>query len=125
QSIFNAGDTERPVLVWLAPLLIIFGAGFFFVLLGSNAVLAHWPRATAAALLFAQALPLAHDALEPRRLHFHYPPSFPSLFQAMRRELEQRDAAGRFGIMADVPAGVAWYGRARAWSQPPRLRDFY
>jgi hypothetical protein len=27
--------------------------------------------------------------------------------------------------MADVPAGVAWYGYTRAWSQPPRLRDFY
>ncbi len=27
--------------------------------------------------------------------------------------------------MADVPAGVAWYGDTRAWSQPPKLRDFY
>ena len=27
--------------------------------------------------------------------------------------------------MADVPAGVAWYGQTRVWAQPPRLRDFY
>ena len=27
--------------------------------------------------------------------------------------------------MADVPAGVAWYGRQRVWSQPVKLRDFY
>ena len=43
----------------------------------------------------------------------------------MKQELQRRDPAGRFGIMADVPAGVAWYGQTRAWAQPPRLRDFY
>jgi hypothetical protein len=31
----------------------------------------------------------------------------------------------KFGLMADVPAGAAWYGGARVWAQPPRLRDFY
>jgi len=29
------------------------------------------------------------------------------------------------GVMADVPAGVAWYGRQRVWAQPERIRDFY
>jgi hypothetical protein len=27
--------------------------------------------------------------------------------------------------MADVPAGLAWYGRTRAWAQPATLHDFY
>jgi hypothetical protein len=27
--------------------------------------------------------------------------------------------------MADVPAGLAWYGQTRAWAQPATLRDFY
>ena len=27
--------------------------------------------------------------------------------------------------MADVPAGLAWYGRTRVWAQPATLRDFY
>ena len=125
QAALNSGETERLVPVWLAPLIMIFGAGFFFVLLGSNAVLSQWPRLVAAGLLAAQAIPLMHDALEPRRLHFQYPPYFPALFQGMRQELERRGALGRFGVMADVPAGVAWYGQTRAWSQPPRLRDFY
>jgi hypothetical protein len=125
QAALNSGESERHVAIWLAPLLMIFGAGFFFVLLGSNAVLAQWPRTITAALLCVQALPLVHDALEPRRLHFQYPPYFPGLFQGMREEIERRSEPGRFGIMADVPAGVAWYGGARAWSQPPRLRDFY
>jgi hypothetical protein len=125
QASFNSGETARHATIWLAPLMMIFGAGFFFVLLGSNAALSAWPRSAAAALLVLQALPLLHDALEPRRLHFQYPPYFPALLQGMRRELERRDADGQFGIMADVPAGVAWYGQTRAWSQPPRLRDFY
>ena len=125
QAALNSGESDRLVAAWLAPLVMIFGAGFFFVLLGSNAVLSRWPRAVAAALLVAQALPLLHDALEPRRLHFQYPPYLPGLFQGMKRELVQRGVADRYGLMADVPAGVAWYGRARVWAQPPRLRDFY
>jgi hypothetical protein len=112
--------------VWLAPLMMIFGAGFFWVLLGANASLAAWPRAAATVLLAVQAVPLVHDALEPRRLHFQYPPYFPALFQGMKQEITRRGPlAARFGLMADVPAGVAWYGDARAWAQPPRLRDFY
>lgn len=125
QATFNSGESERQVAVWLAPLLIVFGAGFFFVLLGSNATLAQWPRTATAALLSLQAVPLLHDALEPRRLHFQYPPYFPALFQGMRDELERRGVGHDFGVMADVPAGVAWYGQVRVWSQPPRLRDFY
>jgi hypothetical protein len=28
-------------------------------------------------------------------------------------------------MMADVPAGLAWYGRERTWAQPATLHDFY
>lgn len=125
QATLNSGESERLAAVWLAPLVMIFGAGFFFVLLGSNARLSQWPRAVTAAVIVAQGLPLLHDALEPRRLHFHYPPYFPALFQTMRQELIVRNAVGPFGLMADVPAGVAWYSQARVWAQPPGLRDFY
>jgi hypothetical protein len=125
QAMFNSGETERHVAVWLAPLLMIFGAGFFFVLLGSNTALAQWPRVMTTALLLLHSLPLVHDALEPRRLHFQYPPYFPALFQGMRDELSRRGVGGNFGVMADVPAGVAWYSQMRVWAQPPRLRDFY
>jgi hypothetical protein len=125
QAALNSGESDRLAAIWLTPLVLIFGAGFFFVLLGSNAVLSAWPRTIAALLLGLQVLPLAHDALEPRRLHFQYPPYFPGLLQGLRVELERREQVGRFGIMADIPAGVAWYGRTRVWAQPPRLRDFY
>jgi 4-amino-4-deoxy-L-arabinose transferase and related glycosyltransferases of PMT family len=125
QAVFNSGESPRLAAGWLAPLIIVFGAGFFFVLVGSSARLSAWPRVCAAALLALQALPLARDLLEPRRLHFQYPPYFPGLFIGMRQELERRPGADRFGIMADVPAGVAWYAGERVWSQPVKLRDFY
>jgi len=125
QSVFNSGDSERQAAVWLAPLIIVFGAGFFFVLLGSHPALSAWPRACAASLLLLQSVPLLHDALDPRWLHFQYPPYFPQLLQGMRRQLDASDASGRYGLMADVPAGLAWYGRTRAWAQPASLHDFY
>lgn len=124
QAALNSGEVEHPVATWLAPLLIVFGAGFFFVLLGSNAALSAWPRVAVGVVVVVQALPLVHDALEPRRLHFHYPPYFPSLFQGLRQELARRGAAESFGLMADVPAGLAWYGGVRAWQQPARMGDF-
>jgi hypothetical protein len=126
QSALNSGESERHVVVWLAPLIIVFGAGFFFVLLGSNATLGGWPKLVAAALLVLQGLPLLHDALAPQpAVRFHYPPYFPALLRGMRTELELRRVDSRFGAMADIPAGLAWYGGVRAWAQPPHLHDFY
>jgi hypothetical protein len=43
----------------------------------------------------------------------------------MRRQLTASDSSGRYGLMADVPAGLAWYGRTRVWAQPASLHDFY
>ncbi len=126
QAAFNSGESERLVAVWLAPLIIVFGTGFFFVLLGSNSTLGAWPRLMAAALLVAQSLPLVHDALAPRpAVRFQYPPYFPALLRGLRTELELRGASDRYGAMADVPAGLAWYGGLRNWAQPAHLRDFY
>jgi hypothetical protein len=125
ESIFGSGESDVHAAVWLSPLIIVFGAGFFFVLLGSHPFLSRGPRLCAAGLLVLQALPLVHDALEPRRLHFQYPPYFPYLLQSMRLEMEARQVTERYGLMADVPAGLAWYGSTRAWAQPARLHDFY
>jgi hypothetical protein len=43
----------------------------------------------------------------------------------MHRQLLSSDPQGRFGLMADVPGGLAWYGDTRVWAQPATLRDFY
>jgi hypothetical protein len=43
----------------------------------------------------------------------------------MSRQIEASDPDSHYGLMADVPAGLAWYGRERAWAQPTTLHDFY
>ncbi|HZP58770.1 MAG TPA: hypothetical protein VFB27_00495, partial [Opitutaceae bacterium] len=126
EAFLGSGESDWPAAAWLAPLILVFGAAFFFVLLESNPLLAAWPRAAAAALLLAQAVPLIHEVMAPPpSVRFFYPPYFPNLFMGMRDELRQRGALGRFGLMTDVPAGAAWYAGVRVWAQPARLRDFY
>lgn len=124
QPYFSSGESPRLPAYYLAPLLIVFGAGFFLVLVDSQPRLtAHW-RGVAVGLLLLQSLPLVRDCLEPRKVHFHYPPYFPNLFMELKRDSEARFVRGT-GIAADVPAGAAWYGQQRVWAKPERLRDFY
>jgi hypothetical protein len=123
QAFFNSGESPRLPAYYLAPLIIVFGAGFFFVLVDSQAGLSQQWKWAMAALLLLQALPLTRDCLEPRRIHFHYPPYFPNLFMELHRDLEHRFLPGT-GVATDVPAGTAWYGQVRVWAKPERLRDF-
>ena len=125
QPFLNSGESPRQPVSYLLPLVLIFGTGFFFVLVESTAALAARGRLAATVLLVLQAAPLLHDVLEPRRLHFHYPPYFPAMFMGIRAEVGRRGGLSNFGVMADVPAGLAWYGRQQVWAQPDRIRDFY
>lgn len=123
QPFLNSGESPRLPAFYLAPLVIVFGTGFFFVLIDSQPRLAdHW-RWAAVALLVLQGLPLVRDALEPKKIHFHYPPYFPALFMELARDMDARFMPGT-GFSTDVPAGTAWYGRSRVWSKPHRFRDF-
>lgn len=124
QPFFSAGESPRLPAYYLAPLLIVFGAGFFAVLVGSQTALAGRWRWVAAGLLALQALPLVRDCLEPRKIHFYYPPYFPNLFIELKRDTAARFMPG-VAVAADVPAGTAWYGQQRVWAKPERLRDFY
>jgi len=124
QGLMNSGEGERPAVTVAAPLVILFGAGFFSVLVASSSALRAWPKVAAAGLLVLQGLPLVHDIAEPRRIHFSYPPYFPSFFMALGQEMKLR-AGPVGGWMADVPAGAAWYSGERVWAQPASLRDFY
>jgi hypothetical protein len=124
QAFADSGEGERLPVVYATPLIAIFGAGFFSVLVASHDWLHARARWAAAALLAVQALPLVRDVAEPRRLHFSYPPYYPGLFISLRDELALR--AGRpVAWLSDVPAGAAWYSGQRVWAQPATLQDFY
>jgi hypothetical protein len=139
RAFLDSGEGERSPWGCAAPLLAVFGARFFTVLVASRATLgAHAARA-AWVLLAVQALPLARELAEPRKLHFSYPPYYPALFQGVARQVASAGVAatppGReAGWMCDVPAGAAWYGGGaaggageaggRVWAQPATMRDF-
>lgn len=124
QPFFGSGESPRLPAYYAAPLIVLFGTAFLFVLIDSQIRLAQQWKWVVAGLLLLQALPLVRDCLEPRKIHFHYPPYFPNLFAELRRDTEARFVPGT-GVAVDVPAGAAWYGRQRVWAKPERLRDFY
>lgn len=124
RAALNSGEGERHITAVAAPLILVFGAGFFGVLVASSNRLSDRPRLAAAGLLVLQGLPLAHDLLEPRQIHFSYPPYYPAFFQGMATEMARRGGEHP-SWMADVPAGAAWYSGQRVWAQPRSLRDFY
>lgn len=124
-ALFDSGEGERLPTTYAAPLLVIFGAGFAAVLISSSEKLDTHALWAFSALLALQALPLAKALLEPRKLHFQYPPYYPTLFISMREEMWARSGGTTRGWMADVPAGAAWYSGQRVWTMPAELRDFY
>ena len=123
QPFLGSGESPRLPAYYLAPLVIVFGAGFFFVLVDSQTALSqHW-KWVVAGLLVLQGLPLLRDGLEPKKIHFYFPPYFPGLFIELHHEMRTRFLPGT-GVATDVPAGSAWYGQNRIWAKPERLRDF-
>lgn len=122
QPFLNSGESARLPAYYLAPLFIVFGTGFLFVLADSQPALGqHW-KGMVAGLLVLQGLPLLRDGLEPKKIHFHYPPYYPGVFIELHRELRTRFLPGT-GVATDIPAGSAWYGQTRVWAKPERLRD--
>jgi hypothetical protein len=124
QGVANSGEAERHAAVIVSPLIIIFGAGFFGVLAAGRLTERIHLNLAAAALLALQAAPLAQNLLEPRGMHFSYPPYYPGFFQGLGAEVARRGGAAA-GWMADVPEGAAWYSGRRVWAQPAALRDFF
>ncbi|WP_309383468.1 ArnT family glycosyltransferase [Cerasicoccus frondis] len=118
---------ESPIVpgYWLAPLFIIFGAGFFFVMMESAHGISPWKkRIWIGAVLLLQALPVLHWVLQPGvRGHFSFPPYAPTVFRALKVGMVEKFYPG-YGVMSDSPAGLAWYGQITTWGQPNQMREF-
>lgn len=123
-GLWGTGEAGRAPLTSYAPLIILFGAGFWQVLVQGNPRLAMRAGWVAAGVLIGQATPLAQNFLEPRRLPYTYPPYSPLVLHALGQEVTRRSMDGP-AWMTDGPAGAAWYSGRRVWGRPGALREFY
>ena len=124
QPFFSSGQSERLPALYLAPLIIIFGAGFFFIMLESTGRRTRLERISwITLLLLFQALPMIHNLMEPKRAPFTYPPYVPSLLARTRTHLTDHFFSG-YAIMSDIPAGLAWYSQQPVWAQPGEYAEF-
>lgn len=123
-AVFGSGEGERHPFAYGAPLLILFGAAFVRILAGSRPRSARQVGGVLATVLILHAIPLLQDVLEPRGVHFRFPPYHPPSFARLGTELARRTDGPPIWA-ADVPAGAAWYSGTRVWARPATLREFY
>ena len=98
------------LLVLLAPLVFIYGAGMYSLLL--DQVPLPFPQlrhlVTGVFLLFTCA-PLVFTLLPPREYSLAYPPYYPPWIQQFGRWMEEKEL-----VMSDMPWAMAWYGRRQS-----------
>jgi 4-amino-4-deoxy-L-arabinose transferase-like glycosyltransferase len=119
--------TEAPVfnsenlLVLVAPLVLIFGVGLFFILFDSLPIPSAPVRMGALAGFVAIiSLPMLLVFLPPRSRAFA-PPYYPPRMQQMAHYLQEGEL-----LMSDVPWAMAWYGeRQCVWMPMTWKEDFF
>ena len=124
QPFFNSGLSMRLPANYVTPLIIVFGCGFFMVLLESTKRRDRWEKLLVIVLLLLfHSLPLVHNLSEPRRVPFKYPPYIPSIMAYTRTDLKVKFRPD-YGFMADIPAGLAWYSQQKVWAKPNDYSGF-
>ena len=89
-----------------APLVFLFGVGFFFVLLDQFAAKVAAVRTFAmSAFALVASLPMIFGLLMPLNSALAYPPYYPPFIQEKSRSLDPGSL-----VMSDFPWAVAWYG---------------
>lgn len=121
--IFDAGNTIREPATYLAPLMIVFGAGFAIILIDSTQRLQWLKTVTVCGIIGFQGVPLLKNALEPTSIPFSLPPYYPLVMSYVQSSIADRFQPG-YALMADTPAGLAWYGQTVVWAKPPDYSDF-
>lgn len=118
----SAEVRSENLLVIFGPLVIMFGAGLFFVLLDSLELPFPAARtwiASLAGIIFCA--PLVFTLLPPRTYPISYPPYYPWLIQKTAGYLKTEEL-----MMSDMPWAVAWYGRRECvWLTMNVKPDFF
>ncbi len=95
------------MLILLSPLVFMYGAAFFFLLLdNAGPLIPPLRRALVAGFCVVACLPLVQTLLPPHTPSLAYPPYYPPRIQHLGGWFKQNEL-----IMSDMPWAVAWYGR--------------
>lgn len=110
------------LLVLLAPMVIVYGVGFFLVLLDQIELPFRWLRyVIMSAFGGLVCLPMLLVFLPPKPLAVAYPPYYPPVIQQIAAWMREDEL-----IMSDVPWAVAWYGnRQSVWLTRDTRADFF
>ena len=98
------------VLILLAPLVFIYGAGMYSLL--SDRLNLPFPQLrhlVAGIFVLASCAPMIFTLLPPREFPLAYPPYFPPWVQQFGRWMDEREL-----VMSDMPWAMAWYGRRQS-----------
>ena len=107
------------LLVILAPLLLIFGAGMFMVLADQlKQVFEPGRGVITGGFAFLFCLPLALNLLTPRYTALVYPPYHPPVIQQAAGWLKPEE-----WMTSDMPAAVAWYGQRTCLLLPRDVKE--
>lgn len=119
-SLSETDVSSENLLVLCAPVLFIFGAALFRLLL--NQIELPFPELrrpiTGLAWIIASA-PLVFTLLSPRVNPIAYPPYYPWVVQNVARFMKPDEL-----MMSDIPWGVAWYGRRQCVWNSLAIKDF-
>jgi Dolichyl-phosphate-mannose-protein mannosyltransferase len=110
------------LMVLLVPLVFVFGAGFFFTLLGQMALpLAQLRYAVVAGFVALCCLPMIFTLASVKTSPVVYPPYYPPQIQQSARWMQPDEL-----MMSDVPWAVAWYGQRQCtWLTLDAQDDFF
>lgn len=100
--------TSENLLVWISPLVIVFGLGLFYVLLDqTRAGFFEFRSLVTGFFVLATTAPLWLNLLPPRTVTHAivYPPYWPPIIKECSGWMKTNEL-----MMSDIPAAVAWYG---------------
>jgi hypothetical protein len=118
----NPVINSENLLVFLAPLLIVFGASFLFILLDQVDLPTRQLRFVAIGGFCAiTCLPMLFNFVLPRTKAVAYPPYYPPVIQQTANWMKPDEL-----MMSDIPWAVAWYGQRQCvWTTLNFQEDFY
>jgi hypothetical protein len=121
-SVDSPTFNSENLLVLLVPVVFIYGAGFFFLLLDQmNLKVRELRYLVIGAFGVAVSLPMLFVFISPKANPLQYPPYYPATIHLLGKYMKPNELT-----MSDIPWAVAWYAdRQSVWLTPNPDADYY